>query len=144
MLVLNPLSSSAALPRHPSAVDLDQDQAAFLGTHGCDARGAGCKGGLDSPSAYPNRNHCYVSTCLQQLVPGFIPPISNIGKPGLQAAGLVLGDGLILALESWTVAACAEHMGWDAAASEIQETLERGLEMPAADLVDWQAGSSSP
>jgi len=29
-------------------------------------------------------------------------------------------------LESRTLAACAEHVGWDAAVSEIQETLERG------------------
>ena len=59
-------------------------------------------------------------------MPGFIPPISDLGKPGLHAAGLVLGDRWILVLESRTVAACAEHVGWDAAASEIQETLESG------------------
>lgn len=28
---------------------------------------------------------------------------------------------------SWTVTVCAEHVGWDAATLEIQETLESGM-----------------
>lgn len=52
-------------------------------------------------------------------MPGFIPPVTELGKPGLDAARVILGDGWILVVESWTIT-----VGWDAAASEIQETLE--------------------
>lgn len=59
-------------------------------------------------------------------VPGFIPPISDLGKLGLHAVGPILGGVLTLVWASWTVAVCAKRVGWDAATLEIQETLESG------------------
>lgn len=73
-------------------------------------RGAGHRGGLGSLSIYPSRNHHHIFTHLQQSVPGFIPPTNDLGKPGLRAAGLVLGNGWILVLKSWIVAACAKQI----------------------------------
>lgn len=66
---------------------------------------------------------------------GFIPLISDLGKLGLHAAGLLLEDGWILVLESWMVSACAKHVGWDAAASGMQKTLESGTGDASSGLV---------
>lgn len=59
------------------------------------------------------------------IVPGFLPLTSDLGKLGLHAVGPILGGDFDMG--SWTITVCAEHVGWDAATLEIQETLESGM-----------------
>lgn len=61
------------------------------------------------------------------IVSGFIPLISDLGELGLHAVGPILGGVLTLVWVSWTVTVCTEHVGWDTASLEIQETLGSGM-----------------
>lgn len=140
VLAPNPLSSSASrgcgLGPGPSGLS-PAPAAATLGVW--DARDVWAPSLLIPVEIIAMCPHAFSSLCLP-----LFRPISDLGKPGLHAAGLVLADGWILVLESRTGGRCLRQKARGLGCCRLGDPWKVGLEMAAADVVGWRAGASCP